>query len=64
VAFHGCPIWLEVYQGKLRVHIWADVNKEDPTHSIDLEVARETARKEEGQDRKSYSDTQDRKNYT
>jgi hypothetical protein len=37
---------LESVNGHLRVIIWADINAEDPTHIIDLEGARETARKE------------------
>lgn len=44
---HGVPIILERYEGKLRLIVWADINKEDPTHIIDLEEAREDNRKED-----------------
>lgn len=40
----GSPIFIEWYDGKLRVHLFGDINREDPTHSIDLEGARESAR--------------------
>lgn len=33
-------IMLENYGGKLRLHIWADKNNSDPTHTIDLEKAK------------------------
>jgi len=40
----GCPVMLEVWEGQLRVVIWADINQEDPTHIISLEGARENLR--------------------
>lgn len=40
----GVPAILEVYNGSLRLIVWADINQEDPTHVIDLEGAREDAR--------------------
>ena len=43
----GSPIMLEIWEGKLRLIVWADINQEDPTHIIDLEGARETNRKPE-----------------
>lgn len=43
---HGAPIYLELYKGKLKLYVWADINSEDPTHIIDLDGARESARKE------------------
>lgn len=43
---HGSPLWIELYEGKLRLVVFADINQEDPTHIIDLEDARELARKE------------------
>lgn len=43
----GEPIYLEFYEGKLVLRVWADINQSDPTHVIDLEGARLTARKEE-----------------
>jgi hypothetical protein len=41
---HGVPIILEVHEGELRVVIWSDINKEDPTHIISLANARESNR--------------------
>ena len=41
---HGSPVILEVYNGSLRLVVWADINQEDPTHIIDLEGAREDSR--------------------
>lgn len=43
---YGEPIFIEHYEGKLWVRAWADINQEDPTHSIDMEGAREDARVE------------------
>ena len=40
---HGSPIFLELYRGRLRLLIWADINVEDPTHVIDLAEAQENA---------------------
>lgn len=40
----GCPIVLEIWEGQLRLVVWADINSEDPTHIIDLENARESKR--------------------
>jgi hypothetical protein len=34
-------IYIEQWEGKLRLHIWADINSEDPTHSICLDGARD-----------------------
>ena len=39
----GWPIGIEVWQGRLRLIIFDDINREDP-QIIDLENARETAR--------------------
>ena len=38
----GCPLFLELHQGRLRLVVFADINREDPTHIIDLEGARES----------------------
>jgi hypothetical protein len=38
------PIFIEWYDGKPRIIIWADINQEDPTHIIDLSEALETNR--------------------
>lgn len=32
-------ISVEVFEDKLVLHVWADINQEDPTHSIPLEAA-------------------------
>ena len=37
---HGCPVFLELYQGRLRLIMFADINDEEPK-IIDLESARE-----------------------
>ena len=41
---HGYPVFLELYQGRLRLVVFADINQEEPTHIIDLEGAREDRR--------------------
>lgn len=45
----GCdyPVMIEVWNGELRVVIWSDINKEDPTHIISLEGAHLSKLKEE-----------------
>ncbi len=43
---HGSPIFLELYQGRLRLLVWADINSEEPTHIIDLAGAKEDQRNE------------------
>lgn len=37
---HGPPVFIELYKGELRVLVWADINREDPTHVIPLGGAR------------------------
>jgi len=39
----GTPslITMEIWEGRLRLLVWADKNEEDPTHIIDLEGAKE-----------------------
>jgi len=39
----GWPIGIEIWQGRLRLMVFDDINREDP-QIIDLEKARETAR--------------------
>ena len=39
----GSPIGIEIWQGRLRLIVFADINSEDP-QIIDLENAKETAR--------------------
>ena len=41
---HGCPVFLELYQGRLRLVVFAEINQEDPTHIIDVEGASEARR--------------------
>lgn len=41
------PIFIEWYDGKPRILIWADINEEDPTHVIDMSGALESNRKEQ-----------------
>lgn len=38
---HGSVLALEVYQGRLRLLVFADIQEEGPSHIIDLEGARE-----------------------
>jgi len=40
---HGFPVSLEIWEGRLRLIVFSDINVEDP-QIIDLENARETAR--------------------
>jgi hypothetical protein len=44
---YGSPIFIEYYEDKLTLRVWSDINSEDPTHVIDLEAARESARRED-----------------
>jgi hypothetical protein len=41
---YGAPVLVENWGGKLRVIAWADINQEDPTHTIDLSGAKEDSR--------------------
>ena len=43
---HGCPLFIEFYQGRLRVIAFPDINKEDP-QIIDLNGSREDHRSSE-----------------
>jgi len=40
------PIFIEWYDGKPRIIIWADINEEEPTHIIDMSGALESNRRE------------------
>jgi len=40
---HGAPIWIELYQGQLRIVCHDDINREDPT-ILSMEEARESNR--------------------
>lgn len=48
VEGHGCPVFLELHRGRLRIVVSADIEQEDPTHVIDLEGARESRQIENG----------------
>jgi hypothetical protein len=41
---HGSPVYVELHRGILRLVVWADINKEGPTHVIPLNGAREDRR--------------------
>lgn len=41
---NGAPIYLELYEGELRLLVWSDINSEEPTHVISLEGAKEDRR--------------------
>lgn len=43
----GAPIFIERYNGRWRLLVWADINYAGPTHVIDLSGAAEAARCEE-----------------
>ncbi len=43
---HGCPLFLELYQGRLRVVAFCDINEQDPT-ILDLSWAKEDRRSSE-----------------
>ena len=42
----GEPVMLELNDGELRVVIWGDINKENPTEIISLEGSKESKRKD------------------
>lgn len=41
----GSPIYLEYFGGGLSVHVYSDINRAGPTHTISLETARESYRR-------------------
>ena len=41
----GTPILIDFFNKKLQVIVWSDINKEDPTYTIDLAGAKESKRK-------------------
>lgn len=45
---HGCPLFIELYQGRLRVIAFPDINEQDP-QIIDLSGAREDTRLNDGE---------------
>jgi len=47
---HGTPVFIELYKGELRVLVWADINREDPTHTISLAGARSDRRHPDGEE--------------
>jgi hypothetical protein len=48
----GEPIFIEFHNGKLTVYVHADIQKEDPTHVIDMTGALETKRPKQKDDGK------------
>lgn len=48
VKGQGSPLFLELHRGRLRLIVWSDINKEPPTHIINLDGAREDCRHPEG----------------
>ena len=36
------PIFLQLYDGKLMLNVWGDINQEDPTICMSLERAKES----------------------
>ena len=46
-AGFGAPVYLELYEGELRLVVWADINQPDPTHIICLDGAKESNRGQE-----------------
>ena len=40
----GSPIYLECFEGKWVLHVWADINQEDATHRIEMDGAFEIKR--------------------
>lgn len=44
VEGRGIPIWIDYRDGNLRVYVYGNINKEDPTHVISLAGAREERR--------------------
>jgi hypothetical protein len=41
---YGVPVFIELYEGSLRLIVWGDINQQDPTHIIRLEGALESRR--------------------
>lgn len=42
----GRPVIIDLFNDKLQVVVWADINNEDPTHVIDLKGALESERRQ------------------
>lgn len=42
----GKPLWVEVYEGELRVLAWSDINLEEPTHTISMEASKVSNRQD------------------
>lgn len=40
----GRPVFIELHDGKLTIHVWTDIREEDTTHVLSLEDARESRR--------------------
>ena len=50
----GGPIYIERYKGNIIVRLWADIDKQDPTHTVSLFGAREQ-NKGQNEDYKQYA---------
>jgi hypothetical protein len=44
-GYGNCVVTLEIWNGQLRLIVWADRNSEEPTHIINLEGAKEKVNK-------------------
>src|SRR3989339_692190 len=53
----GFPIGIEIWEGRLRLVIFDDINREEP-QIIDLEKAKETSRNRCGQCKKEIGETE------
>ena len=40
----GRPVFIEIHDGQLTIHVWTDIGQEDATHVLSLENAREHRR--------------------
>jgi hypothetical protein len=53
---HGFPIMIEQHDGAPRVIVWSNINKEEPTHFVDIGGAKESNRVEESQENNAPND--------
>ncbi len=40
----GRPVFIEIHDGQLKIHVWTDIGQDDATHVLNLENARENRR--------------------
>jgi phage protein U len=43
----GEPVIIDFFDNKVQVIVWGDINRQDPTHNIDLKYAKESLRSKE-----------------